>query len=576
MSLPGKEDDGIPLSRAYLSRTAQIRQSLLASRNSLEHLIVHEVRQMQSIALCLLQCQHTVNPEWELTTSSLLGPLQKEVEGVAFPALRHLQVGPKTCSHCAFVVLGLFLSRKYDKTTEFQWSDGEKTEYDVWDIGSNAQYGYAAARSSESYESVAAPGLVSLRIHLPELLMPPRMRDLDVVRSLLENIQGEQIEMLDMWIGNNDTWGGLGVNGTSMAIKQRQTQEVEKELTRRAEEALKRERQRGTSNLLTKFQREAKELLDQQRKLVTDERARCSKSSVKPSAQGEEGKTSNAGTFTECESSASEKGEVKLEQPDDPSSDTSEEPVPVSAVSPMGTASATSEERKNGYDRVRRVAQSHAEMNYTSILNSIASKLPNLVGLSLRRHGSFHPDIVQDGNSDYSIPRRIFAKPLCKLDKLKFLDLDLAICGERELTDFPLGLNVHKAPSALAKIEEKKLSAAKRKIYDDDVAQAVSEGDAWRREVLGGMVYETPVETARNDKDAGAQSDAHSDSGSISDSDSEAPTPAIELPTWPKGVQSGHVYTIDLHDRRRHRGLLIPWYVQEGELKLGKAESIKL
>jgi hypothetical protein len=213
---------------------------------------------------------------------------------------------------------------------------------------------------------------------------------------------------------------------------------------------------------------------------------------------------------------------------------------------------------KTRAERVAGYALAHQTSEYLPILEAIAAKFPHLVGLSIARRGTYRVDVVEGfRNPDQLL--NVYVEPLAKLDKLVHLDLGMAVCGKNEVSEFPLGLSFHPTRKAmeLAKTFDTDIQALKRRKYEQGAKKAIEEGDKWRMQVLEqfAIQHETPEVV-----------EGEGTNGNVDD-----------LPVkWPKGVKSGYVIAPDLGDRRRGRGLAIPWKVNGRKIELGKPKQIAL
>jgi hypothetical protein len=181
------------------------------------------------------------------------------------------------------------------------------------------------------------------------------------------------------------------------------------------------------------------------------------------------------------------------------------------------------------------------EEQTTCILRIIARVFPNLVSLQVVRGGSNRTDVVE-GEDSMERMLRCIVEPLKDVDSLRHLDLGLAVVGLREARDFPVGLNVPvvdpvKAAAQYGPTQARSMMLRKR-LHETDILKAVKEGDAWRKKVIERFALGRgdPVIPANHGSDA--------------------PPKAI---TWPRGIQSGCVYSPDLIERIKYRGFLMCW-----------------
>jgi hypothetical protein len=212
---------------------------------------------------------------------------------------------------------------------------------------------------------------------------------------------------------------------------------------------------------------------------------------------------------------------------------------------------------------------------YSPIISSIAQAMPDLIGLSVLRQGTYMAEITE-GARLLDSEVELWVEPLLKLESLQYLDLGLAIPGIKEVSDFPIGLSITQSRKGreTAKATGNDIQALKRRKYELDIKKAVEEGDKWRLEVLKRFLIpksnDVPQSLADAESNAGS-STAGNGNGNGNGNEDEG-----SAVTWPKGLKSGYIYSTDLVNRLRGNGLAIPWKVVGKTVQLGQPKRIKL
>jgi hypothetical protein len=202
--------------------------------------------------------------------------------------------------------------------------------------------------------------------------------------------------------------------------------------------------------------------------------------------------------------------------------------------------------------------------------------MPNLVGLSVRRKGTLHPELTEGARPlDASV--QLWVEPLVKLKELRYLDLGLAICGTREVIEFPIGLSTSPSRKGrmLARAVDTDLQALKRRKFEQDAKKAIQEGHQWRLEVLKRFLIPTSLSRSES-MTPGADAPVTLAAAAMSVNSDGREGEGEWSETWPKGVKSGYVYAVDLGDRQMGNGLAIPWQLAGGSVQLGQPKKIKL
>jgi hypothetical protein len=207
------------------------------------------------------------------------------------------------------------------------------------------------------------------------------------------------------------------------------------------------------------------------------------------------------------------------------------------------------------------------------ILNRVAMSFPGITALRVLRNGSSRLDIVQSvkGAEEYA---EIYTRPLRHMKNLSYLDLGLAIVGQAEVRDFPLGVSIFdsKRKSNTGMATGPADLNLRRKKWNLMAEDAIREGDSWRRTilerfVLGKRERVSPLHSGTNVPN-GNSSDLDDDE----DADQPESDDEQQVVRWPSSLQRGHVYTVDLVERAKRRAILVEWtrHVEDGK------ETIKM
>jgi hypothetical protein len=548
-----------------------------------------------------------------------------QAASIDFPNLARIQIGPNACEPCSFALLQLFVGKSYlrekkghpldnpDHGLEDERSEKYAHIYHLGEPARLSQYGGSPIHYEvDTYDYSAAPNLSHLEVFIAEKAYHRAAHDDIAVTELLKFIPDDNtLEMVQIWLHENEPWGGFGVCGSSRAHPVKDSKLAEEELEKWA----KQEKGKGMSvqeRMLAKFKADAAEALvelkskrpevgrlgrkqvltgtikdsttDKRREVDPSGKVTGSLSGSAPEPNDNTAGPSNSDVIDKSKEQMDTTGsdvvdlqdeeekdddekdddEKKIdEKEDEGKEDEEKEDDSVAQDDALDndlddlTITATSNDQKKGKSNAARHAEySHRRMvrSYTFILRAIANKFPNLVGLSLQRRGTYRIDIAEGFNSPADLAD-LFVIPLKKLEKLVHLDLGLAICGAKEVSDFPLGLSVHgtRKGREKAKSADTDIQSLKRRKYEQDIKKAIEEGDAWRKEVLGNFVV--LPEKSKGEGDG---------------QEEEVP------PRWPPGVKSGHIVSVDLNERMRSQGVAIEWKVVGREIVLGQPRQIKL
>ena len=413
--------------------------------------------------------------------------------------------------------------------------------------------GPASEDGHVDYEVSAAPNLVTLELFIPQrkTLMP---HDSDILQKILRVVPSTtSIRMLQLWLRESQRWGGMGTSGTIQAYVCKDVKVVEEELT----EWAKKEKEKSMTvqqRLLAKCQAEAAKVLPPKRKkgvveIVEDDSV--------------DNKDDDEGTTPSEPDVKQEMSDVEAELHGSYGSD-----------SEIGADSTTSKGAKmTNSERHAIYAHRWTVRQYEPILCSIARAMPDLIGLSVLRQGTYMAEITQ-GARLLDSEAELWVEPISKLHKLQYLDLGLAISGVKEVSDFPLGLSIAQSRKGResAKVAGNDIQALKRRKYEQDIKKAVEEGDKWRLQVLKRFllpkVIDTPVSLAEVESNAG--------SSEASDGDGQGQGDEGSLVTWPQSLKSGYIYSTDLVHRLRGNGVAIPWKIVGRNVQLGQPKQIKL
>ena len=418
--------------------------------------------------------------------------------------------------------------------------------------GFNAINPTASSPRFVDFDVAAAPNLTSLQLFIPAQIKYGH--DSDILKGILRLIPpSTSIRMFQVWLRENVRWSGFGASGTVNAYVCKDVKVVEEELT----EWAKKEKEKSMTvqeRLLAKFQADAAKVLPPKRKREVVEITE----------------------ITEEEESVDNKDDDEGTTPSEP--DVKQEMSDVEAELNGGFSDSEAGHDSNDTKGPKMTtAERHAiyshrasARQYSPILSSIAAAMPDLIGLSVLRQGTYMAEITE-GARPLDSEVELWVEPLLKLESLQHLDLGLAIPGIKEVSDFPIGLSITQSRKGreTAKATGNDIQALKRRKYELDIKKAVEEGDKWRLEVLKRFLIpksnDVPQSLADAESNAGSSTagntNGNEDEGSV---------------TWPKGLKSGYIYSTDLVHRLRGNGLAIPWKVVGKTVQLGQPKRIKL
>lgn len=223
----------------------------------------------------------------------------------------------------------------------------------------------------------------------------------------------------------------------------------------------------------------------------------------------------------------------------------------------------TSRARLSAYEKASIAQAAQLTNALPRFLNLISGRFPNLVGLRLRRKDGMYFCILE-GHISLDHFAEVFVDPIHKMDQLKWLDLGLAVVGKEEVRGFPLGLScgreevMTRAEKGKKRKDEregvdgngKEMEVAMRKAYLEKVQKARKEGNGWREKVLKRFVL--------------GEIDPSPESMDVTEEGTE------KVNTWPKGLISGSMLSVDLVERGKRRGVEFDWRVRvaDGVTKL--------
>jgi hypothetical protein len=405
------------------------------------------------------------------------------------------------------------------------------------------------------FDTAAAPNLTSLQLFIPAQIKYGH--DSDILKGILRLIPpSTSIRMFQLWLRENVRWGGMGASGTVNAYVCKDVKVVEEELT----EWAKKEKKKSMTvqeRLLAKFQADAAKVLPPKKKkeVVT---------------------ITEITEFTE-EESVDNKDDDEGTTPSEP--DVKQEMSDVEAELNGGFSDSEAGHDPNDTKGPKMTtAERHAiyshrasARGYSPILSSIAAAMPDLIGLSVLRQGTYMAEITEDARLlDSEV--ELWVEPLLKLESLQYLDLGLAISGIKEVSDFPIGLSITQSRKGreTAKATGNDIQALKRRKYELDIKKAVEEGDKWRLEVLKRFLIPKSNDVPQS------LADAESNAGSSTGGNASGNEDEGSAVTWPKGLKSGYIYSVDLVNRLKGNGIAIPWKVVGKTVQLGQPRRIKL
>jgi hypothetical protein len=407
------------------------------------------------------------------------------------------------------------------------------------------------------FDVAAAPNLTSLQLFIPAQIKYGH--DSDILKGILRLIPpSTSIRMFQVWLRENVRWGGFGASGTVNAYICKDVKVVEEELA----EWAKKEKEKSMTvqeRLLAKFQADAAKVLPPKKKK----------------------EVVAIMEITEEEESVDNKDDDEGTTPSEP--DVKQEMSDVEAELNGGFSDSEAGHDSNDTKGPKMTtAERHAiyshrasARQYSPILASIAQAMPDLIGLSVLRQGTYMAEITE-GARLLDSEVELWVEPLLKLESLQYLDLGLAIPGIKEVSDFPIGLSITQSRKGreTAKATGNDVQALKRRKYELDIKKAVEEGDKWRLEVLKRFLIpksnDVPQSLADTESNAGS-STAGNGTGNGNGNEDEG-----SAVTWPRGLKSGYIYSTDLVNRLRGNGLAIPWKVVGRTVQLGQPKRIKL
>jgi hypothetical protein len=407
------------------------------------------------------------------------------------------------------------------------------------------------------FDIAAAPNLTSLQLFIPAQIK--HGHDSDILKGILRLIPSStSIRMFQVWLRENGGWRGMGASGTVNAYVCKDVKVVEEELT----EWAKKEKEKNMTvqeRLLAKFQADAAKVLPPKRKR---EVVACTEITEITEDESVDNKDDDEGTTPSEPDVKQEMSDVEAEL----NGGFSDSEAGHDSNDTKGPKMTTAE---------RHAIYSHraSARGYSPILSSIAQAMPDLIGLSVLRQGTYMAEITE-GARLLDSEVELWVEPLLKLESLQYLDLGLAIPGIKEVSDFPIGLSITQSRKGreTAKATGNDIQALKRRKYELDIKKAVEEGDKWRLEVLKRFLIpksnDVPQSLADAESNAGS-----STAGNVNGNGNEDAGSAV---TWPKGLKSGYIYSTDLVNRLRGNGLAIPWKVVGKTVQLGQPKRIKL
>jgi hypothetical protein len=406
------------------------------------------------------------------------------------------------------------------------------------------------------FDISAAPNLTSLQLFIPSQIKYGH--DSDILKGLLRLIPpSTSIRMFQVWLRGNGGWGGFGASGNVNAYICKDVKVVEEELT----EWAKKEKEKSMTvqeRLLAKFQADAAKVLPSKRKKEVVEITEI----TEEEEESVHNKDDDEGTTPSEPDVKQEMSDVEAEL----NGGSSDSEAGHDSNDTKGPKMTTAE---------RHAIYSHraSARGYSPILSSIAQAMPDLIGLSVLRQGTYMAEITE-GARLLDSEVELWVEPLLKLESLQYLDLGLAISGIKEVSDFPIGLSITQSRKGreTAKATGNDIQALKRRKYELDIRKAVEEGDKWRLEVLKRFLIpksnDVPQSLADAESNAGS-----STAGNVNGNGNEDEGSAV---TWPKGLKSGYIYSVDLVNRLRGNGLAIPWEIVGRTVHLGQPKRIKL
>jgi hypothetical protein len=546
------------------------------------------------------QCpaDHTQERSFPRTAVPLakIKPLQHDMRAdqTVFPKLRRLQIGPKLCRNCTTVALRIFCCNKFAERKDQVYD--KKSGKTGTSIVRNAGYGQGDLPyqwTFRSYENPAASKLEALEIYIPST-NPETYNDggefTMLARQVHNNIANGLQCLSVVTRGLEKVWGGFGPNGGSTSVMQKKATEVDKELAQFAEKAkqmmapAKRKQaieDRDRKKVEDKYKAQLKALLAGTRKVSTTASTSGPAKVAVETATAEPTPACLAEIEGDRVASSSGTGattkplEVKQEPPSDEDDPTSDTDTPSPRSNSLSTTRSADDTHVSRYARNASQQNSRAVSAIGTILNRVVTFFPGVIALRVLRNGSSRFDIVQSvkGVEEYA---EIYTRPLRDMKNLSYLDLGLAIVGQAEVRDFPLGVSVldsrkkSNAGMAAGQVD----SNLRRKKWDLMAGDAIREGDSWRRAILERFVLGTRERVSSLDSGTNVPNGNSSDLDDDDDADEPHPDDEQHAVRWPSSLQRGHVYAVDLVERAKRRGILVEWtrIVEDGKeaLKLAK------
>lgn len=511
-----------------------------------------------------------------------------------FPKLRRLQIGPKLCRNCATAALRIICCNKFAERKD-QVRDKKSGKLST-SIVRNAGYGQSDLPyqwTFRTYEDPAGSKLKALEIYIPAT-NPETYNDGGEFTSLARQVHNDIAQGLQglsvITRGLEKVWGGFGPNGGSTSVMQKKATEVDKELAEFADKAkqmmapAKRKQaieDRDRKKVEDKYKAQLKALLAGTRKGSTTASTsgpakvalETATTEPTPACLAEiEGDQAASSSGTSAPTRPLEVKQGPQSDDDDPTSDTDSPNQRSNSLSSTRSADDTHVSR---YARNASQQTSRALSGISTILNRVAVYFPGIIALRVLRNGSSRFDIVQSakGVEEYA---EVYTRPLRDMKNLSYLDLGLAIVGQAEVRDFPLGVSIFdsrkKSNAGMAAGQAD--ANLRRKKWDLKAQDATKEGDSWRRAILERFVLGKRERVSLLDTGTNAPSGDFSDPDDDEDADEPEPDDEQHAVPWPSSLQRGHVYAVDLVERAKRRGILVEWtrHVEDGKetLKLAK------
>lgn len=423
------------------------------------------------------------------------------------------------------------------------------------------------------FASPAAPNLIGLQAHYP-FSEPDHGFE---THFSLKSHTAEQIRMglklFSLYVASDDdTEGGFGRNGTCSYFKAKTPLEVEKEIHEAAQTPLLLKQERRTAELarkealrLKKYKAEVPKLLDAQqaprleqayRIEFNDKGAMTIRNKNDRESSGSPTSASSFGSFSPWSEYGSYHYKYRFGARGRNNS--------FSDISSMsghgGSTVADPKDLEQSIDDIggRGAEESEASLHtqhgekkrklmllrLADAIQTASQLFPNLVGLQILRSGSSRSFIAEE----YDLEPLSDALSLAteSFTNLRWLDLGLAVVGKREMTDFPLGFTLHKTFIGTLCKEETEYHDRRELAWRERVDRATREGDAWRQTVLDRLVLGKSKEFNPDDCDSPEKA--------------ELMAKILAFSRLPSTLEGGHMYTVDLSDRRKRKAVVIPWH----------------